>query len=601
MMALTSPRRIQRLSEATKNKIAAGEVVERPASVVKELLENALDSGADQIVLEIKGAGLELIKVTDNGGGINPADADLVFERYATSKIAEADDLYRVVSFGFRGEALSSIAAVGAVEILSCAEEGKPALRIEKRPEAPLTTGQGARSRGTTVSVRNLFSGFPVRRKFLSSDAAELGRITSLFSAMAVGSPGIAFRLIAEGKEKVNLTATDNPVIRIGDVYGRTLADNLITGQWSDDRLEARVFFGNLDTTRANRSGQLFFVNRRLIENRNLERGLRIGFRDLLPPGRFPVAFTFLSINTEEIDVNVHPTKKEIRIAGEDEVVRAIGRCITSGFQSRSVIRGFSQANPPTPAGPSAPEPYSAPSLQEELSLPSFSQPLAEIRKPWPPSQDLPASAEPVPSSPAVSEQPLKTEMRQLLVPYFQLHNTYILCQIKKGLLIIDQHVAHERILYERVLKSVHDNEPPVVQQLLFPAVLDLSITQKLKFDAYLHYFAKTGFSVRSLSGQSVMVDGVPAALKEQPVAAMVTEILDAIAQDNPTEAELDVHFAKSYACGAAIKAGQTLSLEEINNLVDLLFQCENPYTCPHGRPIVVRLPLEEIDRRFMR
>jgi DNA mismatch repair protein MutL len=604
---MSTSRHIQKLSEATINKIAAGEVIERPASIVKELLENAIDSGADKIVLELKASGKEYIKISDNGCGIPREDAELVFERYATSKISTIDDIYSLNSMGFRGEALSSIAAVADVEILTNTEEGRPAVYLEKKPAQPLALREASRARGTSITVRNIFHNVPVRRKFLSSDASELARITAVFSNIAVGHPGIAFRLIADGTEKINLASVSDPVMRISHVFGSTLGESMISSGYSDETLDIKVHFTNLDYTRSNRTGQLFFVNRRLIESKAMERGIRVGYKDLLPPGRFPVVFAFLTINPEEIDVNVHPAKKEIRFSDDEMVLRAVSRSILAGFKEKSVYRTYP---PPLPAGPSAP----AQNGPAEASVPIelFPGTAPQVPDRFPPdieralaSHDnaFPLHGFPDLPSPAadLSQSGITGEVRQLLVQYFQLHNTYLFCQIKNGLLIIDQHVAPERVIYERAQKNMGENDRPPVQQLLFPVMLDLGLPQKMKVEEYSQYFIKLGFSLRLLSGNSIVVDGVPATLKDYPVKTMMLEIIETMAKESPEKNEMDRHFARSYACGAAIKAGQALTLEEINNLVDLLFQCENPYTCPHGRPIVIRIPLEEIHRRFMR
>ena len=606
-----STQRIQRLTESTINKIAAGEVIERPASIVKELLENAIDSGATKIVLELKASGKEYIKISDNGCGIAKEDAELVFERYATSKISSIDDIYSLNTMGFRGEALSSIAAIAEVEILTNPEEGKPAFYLEKKPAESLITKDASRTKGTTVTVRNIFHNIPVRRKFLSSDASELGRITTMFSNITVGHPGISFRFISDGTEKVNLPSVEEPVLRIGQVFGNTLSENLLFSSYSDETLDIKIYFTNLDYTRNNRTGQLFFVNRRLIESKGMERGVRLGYKDLLPSGRFPVVFAYLTINPEEIDVNVHPSKREIRFSDDESVLRAVSKAILSGFREKSVYKSYS-----SPVVPEEPKISSSQRFSDSEPIELFYERMADVPANFPQNierafaadfKEPPASINRLPdetNQPPIVDFPvsgLTAEFKQLLVPYFQLHNTYIFCQIKNGLLIIDQHVAHERVLYEKALKNIEEGSRQASQQLLFPVTLDLSLNQKMKVEEYSTLFNKLGFSLRFLSGNSIVIDGVPATLRDYPIKTMMLEIIETAAKESPEHNEMDKHFAKSYACGAAIKAGQQLTLEEINNLVDLLFQCENPYTCPHGRPIVIRIPLDEINRRFLR
>jgi DNA mismatch repair protein MutL len=409
--------------------------------------------------------------------------------------------------------------------------------------------------------------------------------MTAVFTQIALANPGVAFRLVAEGEEKMNLPAAQDPLDRIRDLYGAGLADSLLHAGYADPSFDVSTYFSNLDYTRGTRSHQLFFVNRRAVGSRGLEQGVRLGYRDLLPPGRFPAAFVFIRINPDEIDVNVHPTKKEIRFSNEQALVRGVSQSILNGFRDKSVFKTFG----PSPAAQPGADPAGRPAAPE--AAPAL----------FP--QDGPFEGEASPRVPAEAGEkgPGSLGVRHALINYYQLHNTYILSQIKNGMLIIDQHIAHERILYERALKNLKAAEPPAVQQLLFPVTVELSPAQKDQYDALAAHFTRLGFSLRGLSGNTLVVDGVPAGIKEYPVRETVLDILDAAAAREPSPADIHIRFARSFACGAAIKAGQPLSLEEINSLVDLLFQCENPYTCPHGRPIVIRVPLEEIARRFMR
>lgn len=578
---MMEPPRIRKLPEKVISRIAAGEVVESPSAVVKELLENAVDSGASRVTLEVRGNGWELIRVTDDGVGIAREDAELVFERYTTSKITSEDDLYGLSSMGFRGEALFSISSVSRIEIVTRRKQDEAAFRLAKEPDGPLSVEAAGRNPGTTVSVMDLFFNVPARRKFMKAESTEMNRVTHVFTAIATANPSITFRHVVDDKEKLNLPATDDPLIRIRGVYGAALADALIRSEYNDDTCRILAWFSNLDYTRNNRTGQVYFVNRRCIENRGLDQGIRIGYRDLLPPGRFPAAIVFVTINPEEIDVNVHPTKREIRFSNEQQVVRGIARCITEGFRGLSVTPNLSpnvpaswDGNDASAAVPPAPGPQDA--------LPQ------DFLESLPPPPDKSSSGEEEPG-------------RNMLISYYQIHNTYILSQIKNGIVLIDQHVAHERILYERAIKNIESQEQAVVQQLLFPVTIELSPVQRGALEQYADFFRKTGFSVSLFSGNTAVVDGIPAGLRDCPVQAVVMDMLDNLAGGSRDATALHASFARSFACQAALKAGTQLSIEEINNLVDLLFQCENPYTCPHGRPIIVRLTLEEIGRRFMR
>ncbi|OGJ90956.1 MAG: hypothetical protein A2268_09960 [Candidatus Raymondbacteria bacterium RifOxyA12_full_50_37] len=551
-------------------------------------MENALDAGATRVVLELKAAGSESITVSDNGLGINKVDAELVFERYATSKIHTIDDLNNLETMGFRGEALSSIAAIAVVEVLTRVQEDATATFLRKRPGDALEIREASRTRGTTITVRDVFFNVPARKKFQKSGSAELTRIIALFSSLAVANSSVAFVLVTDGKERINLPAVQDPRERIGGVFGASLEKSLLYAEYNDEACSVKTYFSNLDVTRSNRSGQLFFINRRPIENRSFYQGVHLGYRDTLPAGRFPIAFVFITLNPVEIDVNAHPAKKEVRFSDESRIVRAISRSIMAGFQKTSVYHTWK-----TPSGNNAgTAPTVFPAARVAATLPDAPSLFSASGKGLGQNE---ASAMPVET---VSAGPAP---HKLLIPYFQLHDTYILCQIKNGLLIIDQHVAHERILYEKALRDLEHADEALAQQLLFPVTLDLSIEQKLLAHEYGDFFATMGFSMRFLSGNTLLVDGVPARLKDNPVKAMVLDILDELTKEVPDKHSLDKHFARSFACGAAIKAGTPLMLEEINALVDQLFQCENPYTCPHGRPVVVQIPLDEINRRFMR
>ncbi|OGS33919.1 MAG: hypothetical protein A2293_02445, partial [Elusimicrobia bacterium RIFOXYB2_FULL_49_7] len=445
---------------------------------------------------------------------------------------------------------------------------------------------------GTTVTVRELFHNTPARRKFLKSETSEQMKITGVMTAISAAHPSTAFRYIIDGKEKLNLPVALSTEGRLRQLFGADLANSLLFGEQEGETYQVRVHFSHLDYTRNNRSAQYFFVNHRPIESRALEQGIRLGYRDLLPPGRFPAAFVYIDINPDEIDVNVHPTKKEIRFSDDQTLMRAVARCITDGFRKLSVERRpASLENIPFSSGTILSDSSETKAAGQPSSLASESETVGLF------------DSTPVPSSGSlfrnrdetVSEMP----RQHLLIPYFQIHNTYLLSQIKNGIILIDQHVAHERILYERALKNIAENEQPVTQQLLFPVTLELSPLQIDRFDAFEGHFGRTGFSLRRFSGTTVVVDGIPAGLKDCRVEQVVGDILGAL--EAPDPAAVHLRFARSFACHAALKAGTPLLIEEINALVDQLFQCENPYTCPHGRPIVIRIPLDEIARRFMR
>lgn len=556
---------IRILPESLINKIAAGEVVDRPASVVKELVENSIDAGGDQISVIIRDGGKSFIQVVDNGTGMSQEDALLCFERHSTSKISTPEDLENIRTLGFRGEALASIASVSRVEMRT---------RRDKDPEATLLKLEGGvlkdmtktgGNRGTSVVVKNLFFNTPARRKFLKSTQTEFRHILNVMNRFNLAYWEITFTLINEGMEVYNLRKADL-VKRIKDLYGEKYSDNIIGFHREGRGIRVSGYVGNMDTFRKSRGEQFIFLNRRFIQHKGLNHAVLSAYGSSLPQGAFPFYVLFLDIDPRRVDVNVHPTKIEAKFSDEGLVYSLVYSALKEVLSSEKVI------------------PQLKVMKKEEVPIKSGL------------SLDF-QETETVAMAKAISQE--RQEVRKFdQVDLWQLHNKYILSQIKSGLTIIDQHLAHERILYEKAL-NCFKGQKPSSQQLLFPQTVQLSPEDYYLLMEIQLYLEKLGFIVKDFGGNTVVLEAVPAEFHRANEERILLEIIDDYKKNKSLDVKEDV--AKSYACKAAIKTGEKLTLEEMNSLVDQLFATQNPYFCPHGRPIIVKISLEEIDRRFLR
>jgi DNA mismatch repair protein MutL len=616
--------RIARLPDIVANKISAGEVVQRPASVVKELLENAIDAGADKITVAIKDAGKELIRIVDNGSGMVREDALLCVERFATSKITGVEDLESLQSLGFRGEALASISSVSHFELKT--RTAKETLGLRLRYEGGVLSEESGvqGEQGSTVTVRNLFYNVPARRKFLKSNATEYHHIFELVKSFALAYPEIEWRMYSDDEE---LFHVKNPDIleRLNVFYGDGFAAGMIEIAEDNDYLSIRGFLGKPAMQKRRKLDQYFFINRRLIQNRMLSQAVQQAYGDLLVERQAPFVLLFLGIDPSRIDVNVHPAKLEIRFDDERSVRNmfypVIKRAIQlhdfspdlaatendrflSGQQQESVFRKLSFPDIPHRAittgdlyrnyregafhEPSASRPTSLLPTGGEYTLPE-----RELRE----GDDGLSSIQPVPlHDDDVVPNPKDSEPK-----IWQLHNKYLICQIKTGLMIIDQHVAHERVLYERAVDVMNQNVPNS-QQLLFPQKVEFRPWEYEVFEEIREDLYRLGFNLRLFGNKTIMIEGVPQDVKP---GTEVTILQDMIAeyQDNASKLKLDRrdNLAKSYSCRNAIMAGQKLSLEEMRSLIDNLFATREPYSCPHGRPVIIKLSLDQLDKMFSR
>lgn len=594
------------LSEKLANMIAAGEVIERPASVVKELVENAVDAGGERISVEIKSGGRQLIRVMDDGGGMPREDAVLAFERHATSKIANEDDLYRIGTFGFRGEALASIASVARVDLTTNTKGEAVGTRVRiDGGSTPRVTDVG-RAAGTTVAVSQLFYNVPARRKFLRTTGTETRHVVSAVSSISMAYPGIAFTLQVDGRDTLTLPAVSNTYTRAQAVMGNTLMNQMIPVTYDDDLVKIHGFISRPDAARVSRTHQHLYINLRPISSRALNRAVFDGYGSILPKERYPVSIIFLNIDLDQVDVNVHPAKREVRFSNESRVYERILQAIRLALQNSDVVPVFETDTPAiagmAPAAVPGTEhvPGDEPAVAQRTQIDLFG-PFRGI--------DGDSTGEWT-YTPAVVERggrddegepgTVREHTDAELVSLWQLHNAYILAQVKGGVMLIDQHAAHERVLFEQALKTM-DHESAPSRQLLFPVTLDLMLPQIALVREHFDHFARLGFNMKLFSEQTVVVDAVPCMASSQEVDTLFNRMIENLQEMPERNLKTEERIALTFSGHAGIRKGEPLSQQEMNGLVNDLFATETPYVSPRGRPTAIRMPLEEIERRFSR
>ena len=596
---------IKVLPEKLANMIAAGEVIERPASVVKELVENAIDAGGGRISVEIKSGGKQLIRVMDDGGGMSREDAVLAFERHATSKIAGEDDLYRIGTFGFRGEALASIASVARVDLTTNTQGEAAGTRVRiDGGSAPKITDAG-RAAGTTIAVSQLFYNVPARRKFLRTTGTETRHVVSVVSSIAMAYPGIAFTLTVDGRDTLSLPAVSNTYTRAQAVMGNTLMNQMIPVTFDDDLVKIHGFISRPDAARVSRTHQHLYINLRPVSSRALNRAVFEGYGSILPRERYPVSIVFLNIDLDQVDVNVHPAKREVRFSDESGVYAQLLRAIRLALQNSDVVPVFDTDTPDI----SGMAPAAAPGAVVTPDHDPAVAPRTQIDLFGPVRGDDGVPSGEWTYTPAGTERGVRDEGGQgtvrehsdaEMVSLWQLHNAYILAQVKGGFMLIDQHAAHERVLFERALKTM-DHESAPSRQLLFPVTLDLMVPQIALVREHFDHFARLGFNVKLFGEQTVVVDAVPCMAHSQDVDTLFHRMIENLQEMPEKNLKTEERIALTFSGHAGIRKGDPLSQQEMNGLVNDLFATEMPYVTPRGRPTVVRMPLEEIERRFNR
>jgi DNA mismatch repair protein MutL len=582
---------IRVLAPEIASRIAAGEVVERPASIVKELVENALDAGASRIAVEVEQGGVALIRVVDNGCGIDPEELALAFARHATSKLRDDSGLEAISTLGFRGEALPSIAAVAEVEAVSRPAGEAKGARVRLRfGEFVEQTAAGA-APGTSISVRGLFRELPARLTFLRSSGAEAGQIAQVVSHYALAYPEVAFTLQVDGRESFATAGNGSRREAAAGVYGSAVAGALIEVRDEGEDFALEALLAPPVMSRASRAYITVFINRRWVRSRSLTYAVEEAYRGLLQTGRFPLAVVDLRLPPEQVDVNVHPAKAEVRLRDERYVFGLVQRPV------RGALAGLAPLGSEPAAGwPRAFETRtSAPPVIEAEALALHAAPTL--------SRLALALSDPASANAAIAALPpvqagLPARL-PILRPLGQAGTTYVIAEGPEGLYLIDQHAAHERVLYERFLAAA---EQPVehAQPLLTPALLELTPVQQSLVTVYAQALSERGFEIEPFGPGGYLLRTAPAGLKRDDPSRAFVELLDLLTRDD-SPADPRGRVAASLACHAAVRAGQSLAVEEMRDLLRQLEACETPQTCPHGRPTMVHLSAGELAKRFSR
>jgi DNA mismatch repair protein MutL len=647
--------KIRVLPDSLANKIAAGEVVERPASIVKELIENSIDAGAKSIEIAVESGGRRLIRISDNGEGMSRDDAILAFERHATSKLKTAEDLEAIVTLGFRGEALASIASVAKVRLRTQTATDIVGSEIEISGGRMLNVRDVAFTPGAEFEIRELFFNVPARRKFLKSEATESFHIANLVTHYALANPNLSFRLTNNNRESIRTTPAADLRERAYQLFGGEFIASLIEVGGEAGEMRVRGFVSSPSATRTTKDSQYFFINGRYVRDKVVSRALIEAYRAMIPAGVYPSAMLFVEMPPHEVDVNVHPAKTEVRFVRSTIVHDLIRDAVRSAIgSSKAAVKLFAKPEPP-PAPTTAetfrshvfgekPPPISREELREafkiqaptsipqqskmdlsgsddqvgaEISKDSFSE--SVVSENVESIVEAPTTIEPDPmqlyghrlgclgAKATDSNSQLKPAQSLTLIadevnPLGQMHNSFIIATDRTGLLLIDQHVAHERILFEQHWNALRRKKVET-QRLLIPETLDLSPAQAAAFDQLLPELEENGFELGRLSGRTIAIKAVPAILGAGVARTLLLELLDAIEENRRGLSldELRAEIAASLACRAAIKINMQLAPEKMRWLIDELMKKENPATCPHGRPIILRITSREIERGFQR
>jgi DNA mismatch repair protein MutL len=616
--------KIRVLPDILAHKIAAGEIVERPASVVKELVENSLDASSTSVTVLVEAGGKKSITVRDNGTGMSAEDASLAFQHHATSKISSFEDLSQIATLGFRGEALPSISSVSRLRLRTVQSSGDSQDRAGTEIEFERGKLVGQREiawpKGTEIRVSDLFFNVPARRKFLRTVTTEIGHISRQITHYALAHPEVEFKLLHQNNPLLEVPPVESLQDRIFQLMGEQFLENLVPVEYERDGIEVVGFTSLPHEQRSSARAQYLFVNRRVVRDKVMTHAIRLAYRDLIPSSSHPVVLLFVNLNPERVDVNVHPSKIEVRFTESDAVHSAIYHGIEEALaRSRvdfsslardlpssqiqtgedrlqsvaSSINRFFQRNPDSSFG------------FPELRRSSGVYPAREI------STSFPQSAESIlqndSADPHRHQIPETAYLSPLPVILGQFVESFIVATDREGVMVIDQHVAHERILYDQALKRMSSEDGASTQRLLMPITLDLTAEQATVLESILEQLNLNGFEVEWFGDRTIAVKGVPeAAAKIDDVHQLLEQILDDLGDafrkaPGDRVQRLREKLAISLSCRAAIKINTPLSEDKMQWLIDALFRCENPYTCPHGRPIVLRLNLEDVLRGFKR
>jgi DNA mismatch repair protein MutL len=636
------------LDQTTINKIAAGEVIERPASVVKELLENAIDAKATAITVEIKEGGTSFIRITDNGCGIPKEEVSLAFLRHSTSKIKSVEDLFTVSSLGFRGEALASIASVSQVELITKTSSGLTGIRFQIEGGEERSLEEIGAPEGTTFIVRNLFYNTPARKKFLKTPMTEGAHVSALVEKLALSHPEISIRFIHNNQNKLHTAGNHNLKDIIYTVFGREIASNLLEVKIEKPEITLNGYIGKPVIARGNRNYENYFINGRYIKSGIVCRAIEEAYKPYMMQHKYPFTMLHFTINQELLDVNVHPTKMELRFRDGDMVYHLVYQAIAKALSHKELIPDVElvkredkeQVNKHAPT----PEPFEkrrmmnmqqpvteSSSITESGSIPKRLTPQAEpslvkeqntLEQNWlKPNNDSPKEKNDSAVSTVLEEfpkQPVETKEKPKQMDLFdgklldpqarsrhkligQLFDTYWMVEFNEQLYIIDQHAAHEKVLYEQTMATIK-NRKYTSQLVNPPIILTLDRNEEVLLKEHLKYFTDMGFEMEPFGGKEYAVRGVPANLLSIAKKELLIEMIDGLSEEGSSHnPDMIYHRVATMSCKAAVKGGNELSAAEANELIDQLLNLENPYACPHGRPTIISMSKYELEKKFKR
>jgi len=632
------------LDELTINQIAAGEVIERPANVVKELVENSIDAGATNINVEIENGGISLIRITDNGKGIEPDDVEIAFERHATSKIRSSNDLIKVSTMGFRGEALASIASIAKVELVTRTTDSNMGTKIIVEGGDIVSKEECGAPLGTTITVKELFFNTPVRYKFLKKDYTEAGYIETSLERIALIHPEISFKLVSNRKQVIQTSGNGDMQTVVFNVFGKDVSQNIVTVNFEYEGIKVNGVVGKPEIARSNRANQMFYVNSRYIKDKTLTAATEEAYRTLIPQGKFGFCVLNVSMNPELVDVNVHPAKLEVRFTDENSVFKAVYHGVKNALLGNDLIVEESADNKPIERENTVTVPVKKGLFElfkggQNLST-SFHNNNSDYEKNFESGatneiqtttiheeagiyditkestthvmqNDIEMNDE-VPSiaqSNIDKKQPTFYEqdfIEKVELPEYKIlgvaFNTYIILQLEEDIYILDQHAAHERVLYEKVKENFYKDGGNEVQMLLLPDVLNLSKKDMRMVHNNMKLFEQSGFDLEEFGEDSIKINGVPVICYDMNTKDLFMDILDGLDVTNRTnKQDIEEKFIATVACKAAVKGNMYLDESEIRSLLDDLLRLESPFTCPHGRPTAIRISRNEIEKKFGR
>lgn len=629
--------KIQVLDGETINKIAAGEVVERPSSVVKELVENAIDAGATAITIEIQDGGTSLIRITDNGSGMEKEDIAMAFLRHSTSKIRNSEDLQTIRSLGFRGEALSSISAVAQVELLTKTAHAMTGCRYRIDGGVEKSMEDIGCPDGTTFIVRQLFYNTPARRKFLKSNMTEAGYINDLIARLSMSHPEVSFKFINNRQNRLHTSGNGRLKDILYHIYGRDISANLLPAEAEQDGIQMTGFIGKPIICRGNRTYENYFINGRYIKSPVITQAIEDAYKTFTMVHKFPFAVLHFTLDTAELDVNVHPTKMEVRFSHGQELYRFVYEALRRILLGRELIPEVKPAAPKREEPPRQPavrsaapqghspekplEPMKKSGAEKPVEQPKIFKTEKPVEQP-PISEAEPAAKEKFPEpfekkrleamrASVVEEKPQQYELfetglltKEARIQHKligQVFETYWIVEYDGKLFIIDQHAAHEKVLYEKLMKRFKESKP-MIQLLEPPVILTLSMGEADLLNRYMDDFKRMGFEFESFGGKEYALRGVPSDLYGFTEKEMVTELLDELSGEAPRmRTDMIGDRIATMACKAAVKGNMRISFKEADALIEELLQAENPYTCPHGRPTIISMTKTELEKKFKR